>query len=224
MCCCRRAQPGGRYGEPGSAPPAASRRELHLRRARPGPRLLRSRRARRPRRSPSRQRHLLRLDGDDAVPALEAGLRLTLGLADFPLQPDPPAAGALLGHRPIPGREVAVRVPNAAPERFAPFGASFCQLTLQALGTLDPKRDRAAPLALGIARTGEKFAEPAGPDHHRSAAKLAFLVRRPIGDLVLLERLSVVAGLFVVDASEIGSEPSGPKLDLRSALGASFGS
>ena len=84
---------------------------------------------------------------DELVAALEAGAGLALGLADLLLHADPAALGTGVGHRPVPGGEVARRIAHAAPERLAPLGAPLGEIALDALGALDAERDGAGALA-----------------------------------------------------------------------------
>src|SRR5690349_21186887 len=150
--------------------------------------------------------------------ALEAGAGLPIGLAHLLLHAYPAALGTGIGHRLVPGGEVARRVADAAPERLAPLGTPFGEVALDALGALDPERDGARALARGIGGAGEELAEPAGLDDHGRAAQMALLVGGPVGRALLLERLHVVAGVLVLDAREIRPEPSGLELDRAAAL------
>ena len=137
-----------------SSPPAASRSGSRPRRARRGPTPPPSRRARRrPRsrlrpRTRSRQRHLF------AAPAhhiLCPHFRHTR-VSPRPLlhrfsTPDPLALRAGLGHRPVPGGEIARGIAHAAPERLAALGAPLGQVTDVALRALHAQRNGARALA-----------------------------------------------------------------------------
>src|SRR5712692_10327592 len=170
----------------------------------------RSRRGRRPPPPPSGRDRLGRsgLLERDFVTALQAlairprGLRLPL------LHAQVPALRARHGDRPVPGREIAVGIPQA-PEEVAAFaGALLRQVAHAALRALHAERDGAGMLAGRIAGAGEELAVAAGLDHHGRAALLADLVGRPIGDLVPLERPGERALFGVADAGDERPEPA----------------
>src|SRR4051794_21144670 len=124
--------------------------------------------------------------------ALEAGAALTVGLGNSLLHAEPAAAGARLGHRTVPGREVARRVTQAPPEGLAPFGTPFREIAIGALGALEAHGDRPGAFALGVRRARQELAEPSGLDDHVGGAKVTLLVTGAVRHLIALERLHVV--------------------------------
>src|SRR6266508_936334 len=133
------------------------------------------------------------------VPALETlARRFSRRLGPDLFHPHEAAARTGDGNRFIPGRIIAVWIPQATVERPSLLRPPFREITEAALGALDAERDGLRVLALGISRAGQEFAEASGLDHHGCAALFTDLVGGPIGDLVLLDRPRVVALLRCV--------------------------
>src|SRR5207245_9227605 len=114
-------------------------------------------------------------------------------LLPIPPPATPRALGTGVWARPVPGGEVAGRIPDAAPERLATLGAPLGKVAVDALGTLDAERDGAGALAGRVRGAGQELPEPAGLDDHRRAAQVALLVGRAVRPPGLAERLYVVA-------------------------------
>src|SRR6478609_7749021 len=227
----RPAPRAGLSGAPGSSPPDASRAMSPSHPARRGPRRLHTPPVPRRPRSPSRQRRLFRLRGHFLVPALEAGADVTVRLGDLPLAAHPPAGGTGLDQQLVPRHEVAGGIPEAAVEGLPPLAAALGDVPLEALGALDPQRDGAGPLALGVLGAGQEFAEAAGLDDHSRLAEMALLVGLAVRGALLLERLGIVAPLAlrladpfllgeVAHAGEVRPEAPALELELGVALGA----
>src|SRR2546428_2108552 len=159
------------------------------------------------------------------MPALETLARRfsrRLGLDLF--HPYEPAARTGDGDRFIPGRIIALRIPQATVERPAALGAALGEIAHAALGALDAERHRLGVLALGIARARQEFAEASRLDHHGRPALFADLVGRPIGDLVLLDRPRVVALLRrVARTRDVRPEAAALHLEGSAAFGTLLG-
>src|SRR6478609_10309153 len=227
----RPAPRAGLSGAPGSSPPDASRAMSPARPARRGPRRLHTPPVPHRPRSPSRQRRLFRLRGHFLVAALEAGADVAIRLGDLALTSHPPAGGAGLDQELVPRDEVAGGIPEAAVEGLPPLAAALGDVPFEALGALDPQRDRAGPLALGVLGAGQEFAEAAGLDDHRRLAEMALLVGLAVRGALLLERLGVITPLAlrladplllgeVAHAGEVRPETPALELELGIALGA----
>src|SRR5207247_10159348 len=104
------------------------------------------------------------------------------------LPPHDPAGRTRHRHRPVPDRVVTVRVPQAPEEVASLPGTALGEIAAAALRTLHAERHGAGVLALRVASAREELPVAPGLDHHRRAAFLALLVRRPVGPVVLLER------------------------------------
>src|SRR5207302_1487684 len=132
------------------------------------------------------------------------------------------ALRAGLRHGPVPEGEVALGVVRAGLERAACLAALLREV-VAVLGTLDAGRNLFRDLAGRVVRAREELPEPAGLDHHRRAALLAFLVgcrvlfRDDLDRAVwqLLEVVGVLAG-WVILVTRAGQElPVPAPLDLH---------
>src|SRR5687767_5070392 len=100
------------------------------------------------------------------VAALQALAELASRLGALRLRALEPALGALLGHRAVPGDEIAGRVVRAAEEDLAATRAAFGEIPA-ILRAFDTERDGTRMLALGIPAACHEPSVPAVLDEHR---------------------------------------------------------
>src|SRR5213592_2943478 len=153
-----------------------------------------------------------------AAPLLHAAAHGAVALGQLLGHEPRPAARAGLGHRPVPGHELARRIAAAAVEELAAPRAALHELALAAAEQAADARgyglvEGLHVPALGVARAAEELAVAAEAHLHGAAALLADLVRglgldRPDGPVVGAPEVLRVLALGVAAAGEELAPPA----------------